>query len=150
MEKQPTSKMCFVCGRDNPVGLHMHFRSEAGRVYAEYIPHEEHQGYPGVMHGGLVTAILDEVIGRTAILNDFWCMTAKLEVRFNCPVPIGAQLEITGQIERQTHRVLMGHGEIRQAGEDKVLAEAHGMYIRIPDNQIQEYKDVLQWWYVED
>lgn len=52
MQKQPSSKMCFVCGRDNHIGLHMHFFADAnGCVHAEYTPREEHQGFPGVMHG---------------------------------------------------------------------------------------------------
>lgn len=56
MQKQPSSKMCFVCGRENPIGFRLQFFEDGdGCVYADYTPHEEHQGFPGVMHGGLVT-----------------------------------------------------------------------------------------------
>jgi acyl-coenzyme A thioesterase PaaI-like protein len=141
--------MCFVCGRDNPIGLHMHFYLDGdGCVYADYIPRDEHQGYPGVMHGGLLTTMLDELIGRTAIASDLWCMTAKLELRFRRPVPIGEPLKLKGEITKKTGRLLEGHGEIRLA-DGSLAVEAHGTYLRIPEEQIDQYKTALQWWRVE-
>jgi acyl-coenzyme A thioesterase PaaI-like protein len=142
--------MCFVCGRENPIGLAMHFYADdKGCVHATYSPRSEHQGYPGVMHGGLVTAMLDELIGRTAIANDLWCMTAKLEVRFRKPVPIGALLKLKGEITRQTRRWLEGRGEIR-AQDGTLLAEAHGTYLPVSGDQLEQYKTALQWWRVDE
>ncbi len=142
--------MCFVCGRDNPIGLHMHFYADADNcVHADYIPRPEHQGYPGVMHGGLITAMLDELIGRTAIASDIWCMTVEIKVRYKKPVPIGAPLKLKGEITRQTGRLLEGHGEIRL--EDGTLAaEATGTFLKIPDDQMDKYKSALAWWSVEE
>lgn len=151
MQKQPSSKMCFVCGRENPIGMHMQFYADGeGRVHANYVPHAEHQGYPGVMHGGLVTSLLDEIIGRTAIAGDLWCMTARLEVRFRRPVPIGESLRLVGEMTRKVGRVLEGRGEIRCDRDGELLAEARGLYLRIPDDQLEPYKNALQWWRVED
>lgn len=141
--------MCFVCGRDNPIGLHMHFYADRdGCVYADYIPRAEQQGYPGVMHGGILTAMLDELIGRTAIASDLWCMTAKLEMRFRKPVPIGEPLKLKGEITKKTGRVLEGIGEIRLT-DGSLAVEARGMYLRIPDAQLEQYKTALEWWRVE-
>lgn len=128
----------------------MHFyRDEAGCVYAEYRPREEEQGFPGVVHGGLLTTMLDELIGRTAIASDMWCMTAKLEIRFRKPVPVGAPLKLKGQITKMNGRLLEGRGEIRL--EDGTLAvEASGTYVRIPEDQLDRYKSALQWWRVEE
>ncbi len=151
MEKQPTSKMCFVCGRENPIGLHVHFYSDdEGRVFTEFTPGEEHQSYPGVMHGGLITALLDETIGRTAIASDLWCMTAKLEVRYRKPVPIGEPLKVIGEITDKSGRILQGHGEIRSARDNQLLAEATGTFIKIPDSQIEPFKEALAWWRVDE
>jgi len=149
MQKQPSSKMCFVCGRENPIGLRMRFYADGeGCVHADYVPREEHQGFPGVMHGGLVTTMLDEIIGRTAIASDMWCMTAKLEIRFKKPVPIGAPLKLKGEIVKKSNRMLEGRGEIRL--EDGTLAvEAIGTYLRIPDAQMEEYKIALGGWRVD-
>ena len=149
MEKQPSSKMCFVCGRDNPIGLHMHFFTDTdGCVYADYIPREEHQSYPGVMHGGLITTMLDELIGRTAIASNIWCMTAKLEIRFRQPVPIGEPLKLKGAITKNNGRLLQGRGEIRLPN-GTLAVEAVGTYLRIPDDQIEQYQSALDWWRVE-
>jgi acyl-coenzyme A thioesterase PaaI-like protein len=142
--------MCFVCGRENPIGFHMQFFvDDAGCVHASYTPHDKHQGYPGVMHGGLVTALLDEIIGRTAIAMDLWCMTARLEVRFKKPVPIGTPLKLKGEITKHNGRLLEGRGEVRL--EDGTLAvEAHGTYLKIPDDQMEQYKTALAWWRVDE
>lgn len=149
MQKQPSSDHCFVCGRDNPIGLHMHFyTADDLTVHADYLPRDEHQSYPGVMHGGLITAMLDELIGRTAIASDLWCMTAKLEVRFRKSVPIGASLKLKGEITKKTGRVLEGHGEIRLT-DGTLLAEATGTFIKIPDDKIDEYKNALGGWRVD-
>ncbi len=150
MQKQPSSKSCFVCGRDNPIGFHLiFFADDHGCVHADYTPREEHQGYPGVMHGGLVTALLDELIGRTAIASDLWCMTAKLEVRFRKPVPIGEPLRLKGEIIKKSGRLLEGRGEMRLQ-DGTLVAEAQGVYLRIPDSQLQEFKSALGDWRVDE
>ena len=60
MEKQPNSRMCFVCGIDNPIGLHLHFYTDdEGRCIAHFQPGPEHQGYPGHLHGGIISTLLD-------------------------------------------------------------------------------------------
>ncbi len=142
--------MCFVCGRENPIGMHMHFFADAdGRVHAEYVPREEEQGFPGVVHGGVLTTMLDELIGRTAIAGDWWCMTAKLEVRFKKPVPVGMPLKLKGEITKTDGRLLQGRGEIRLA-DGTLAAEANGTYLRIPADQVEKWKSALQWWRVEE
>lgn len=141
--------MCFVCGRDNPIGFHLHFfQDDGGCVYADYTPREEHQGFPGVMHGGLVSALLDEILGRAAIANDVWCMTAELEVRYKKPVPVGVPLKLRGEIVKLRGRVIEGKGELRLA-DGTVAALAHGTYLRIPEAQLRSYQSALDWWKVD-
>lgn len=150
--KQPSSAMCFACGRENPVGLHIHFfADENSSVHADFTPRPEHQGFPGIMHGGLISTILDEIIGRTAIASNFWCATAELRVRYIKPIPIGETLHITGQIITKSTRVLRGRGEIRSIRDNIVLAEAEGVYVRISDERRRAVEsDVLLDWRVDD
>lgn len=140
--------MCFVCGRANPVGLHLRFlRDEQNRVQADFTPLPEHQGFPGVMHGGLISAVLDETIGRTAIALDLWCVTGELTVRYHQPVAIGEPVRITGKVVETRARVLRGHGEIRRQLDNLLLAEAEGIYIRIPEERrrLIENDEKLDW-----
>jgi len=149
MQKQPNSRMCFVCGMQNPIGLKAFFyQDEEGRVVAHFIGKEEHQGYPGVMHGGIVTALLDEVIARVAIAQDLlWGVTAKLEVRFRRPVPLGQPLTLVGEMTRLRSRTLEARGEIRLE-DGTVAAEAEGVYIRLPQEEIKRMEEELGFWEV--
>lgn len=148
MQKQPNSRMCFVCGMQNPIGLKAFFyRDEQGRVVARFTGREEHQGYPGVMHGGIVTALLDEVIGRVAIAHGLWAVTAKLEVRFRHPVPLGQPLTLVGELTHLRSRTLEGRGEIRLK-DGIIAAEAEGVYIRLPQEEIEQVEEELGFWKV--
>jgi acyl-coenzyme A thioesterase PaaI-like protein len=117
-------------------------------VHAEFTPREEHQSFPGVMHGGLITTMLDELIGRTAIALDIWCMTVKLDVRFLKPVPIGEPLTLKGEITKKSSRLLEGRGELRLS-DGTLAAEATGTYLKIPNAQMEQFKTALEWWRVE-
>jgi uncharacterized protein (TIGR00369 family) len=148
MQKQPSSAMCFGCGRDNPIGLHIEFFADGeNRVHADFTPRTEHQGFPGVLHGGMISTLLDEVIGRTAIANDFWCVTAELTVRFLKPVPIGEPVHVMGEIVKQDARVLRGRGEILSVRDNIVLATAEAVYVRIGDalRRQVETNPLLDW-----
>ncbi|MCB0223723.1 MAG: PaaI family thioesterase, partial [Anaerolineae bacterium] len=95
--KQPNSKMCLVCGLKNSAGLKAHFYElENGEIVALFTALEEHQSYPGRLHGGIATAILDETIGR-AILTKYgemiWGVTTEFSVRFRRPVPLNEELQ---------------------------------------------------------
>jgi uncharacterized protein (TIGR00369 family) len=133
----------------NPIGLKAFFyQDEEGRVVAHFTGKEEHQGYPGVMHGGIVTALLDEVIARVAIAQDLlWGVTAKLEVRFRRPVPLGQPLTLVGEMTRLRSRTLEARGEIRLE-DGTVAAEAEGVYIRLPQEEIERMEEELGFWKV--
>src|ERR1700730_14775496 len=83
---------CFVCGRRNYAGLDLYFRQEADEIVTDFTGKAEHQGFPGVVHGGLLATILDETMGRTALFSRTWVMTGRLEVRFRNPAPLGVRM----------------------------------------------------------
>jgi uncharacterized protein (TIGR00369 family) len=141
-ERQPDSSMCFVCGRDNPIGLHLTFYVDGHSIRTTFTPGPEHQGWPGIMHGGISSAILDETVGRTAFLVDIWAVTGRLEVRYLQPVPIGRPLTAQAEIVRVRGRILEARGEIRL--DDGTLAvEAKGLYVRLSDEKRRELEAQL-------
>ena len=133
LRKQPGSALCFVCGTQNPHGLGVTFYDDGDRVMTEVLPQEWHQGWPGVLHGGIVTAVLDETIGRVAFLHDRWVQTAKLSVRFVKPAPLGKRLKATGELVRDAKRLMEMRGELVDADTNEVLATAEGTFVRVPD-----------------
>jgi uncharacterized protein (TIGR00369 family) len=148
MKKQPNSQMCFVCGLENPIGLKMAFyQDDEGRVTAKFTPGSQHQGYPGVVHGGIVTALLDETLGRVAIASGRWMMTGRLTIRFRRSIPIGETLTVTGEVMSWKKRVLEARGEIRLA-DGQVGAEGTGTFLEIPPEQAEGMQEALAFWQV--
>ncbi len=113
--KQPNSRSCFVCGLENPYGLRLAFyETGPAEVTAETTIPDRYQGFPGVVHGGIVAAMLDEAAGRAAMIGDSprFMVTAKLEVFYRSPVPIGTLLRIVGALERHRGRLAMASAQI--------------------------------------
>jgi uncharacterized protein (TIGR00369 family) len=148
MYKQPSSRHCFLCGVENPIGLKLSFyEDEENRVYVEFQAGQEHQGYPGVLHGGITCALLDETIGRTLVRHDIWAMTVDLNVRFHKPIPLGVPLTVVGEMSRLRSRTLEGKGEIRLP-DGTVGASAQAKYIRLTPEQTDAFRDELGFWEV--
>jgi uncharacterized protein (TIGR00369 family) len=115
MNKQPNSEMCFVCGRKNPVGLYMTFHDNGeDEVVSEYTVPEHYQGYPGIVHGGVIAAMLDEVVGRVSMIGDphHFMMSVKLNILYRQPVPIATPLRVSGKIVRLRGRLGKAEGKI--------------------------------------
>lgn len=113
--KQPNSDFCFVCGRKNPHGLYMTFFDNGqNEVYSDYTVPATFQGYPSIVHGGVVAAMLDEVVARVAMIADHhhFMMSVKLEVKYRHPVPTEQPLRVVGRIERLRGRLGKAVGEI--------------------------------------
>jgi uncharacterized protein (TIGR00369 family) len=148
MKKQPNSRMCFVCGLENPIGLKMAFyEDDDGRVVGRFTPEEQHQGYPETMHGGIVTALLDETLGRVAIASGRWMVTARMDIRFRRPIPIGETLTVVGEAVSWDRRTLEARGEIRLA-DGQVGAEATGTFVEIPSERTENMEEALAFWKV--
>lgn len=84
--------MCFTCGQGNPIGLRLIFRREGETVKIKFIPGKLHQGLPGIVHGGIVSTILDEAMAYVAFLRVLNCATARMEVRLRNATRVGQQL----------------------------------------------------------
>jgi acyl-coenzyme A thioesterase PaaI-like protein len=130
---------CFVCGQRNPFGLHLVFQQEGRSIVADYQPREEHQGFPGVIHGGIVASVLDEALGRTSLLGEHpgWTMTGKLEIKYRRYVPYGPLLRVRATLESDRRRMQQASGILTLAeDESSVLAEASGIFLPLSESAI--------------
>ncbi len=152
IRKQPNSKMCLVCGLKNAHGLFTSFYELAnGDLAALFTAREEHQSYPGRLHGGIVTAVLDETIGR-AIMNrrdepQVWGVTVEFSTRYLKPVPLDTELRVIGRIVKEEGRYFEGTGEILLPGGD-VAATGTGRYAKLPLERIADFDAAEQEWRV--
>lgn len=113
--KQPNASMCYICGRDNPAGLGMTFYDDGeSTVKSVVTPADHFQGYPGVLHGGVVAAILDEIVGRSTMAEDHhrFMMTVSMAVQYRHPVPMGQELTAVGRVVRLKGRIGKAEGQI--------------------------------------
>lgn len=118
------SQQCFVCGEDNPFGLHIHFELIGDEAVAMYRCEERHVGWPGIQHGGITAALLDEAAGYVPHYLGVMAMTAKLEATFVEPIQVGETVRISGRAI-STHRRLI---EVQAVitGEDGTV-KAHAL-----------------------
>jgi acyl-coenzyme A thioesterase PaaI-like protein len=113
--KQPSSSTCFICGVENDQGLRLSFyETGPDTVETTAVVPEHLQGYPGVAHGGIVTALLDEVTLRAAVIGqpEHLMVTGKIEVRFRQNVPIGIPLRVVGTLLERKRRAARTRGEV--------------------------------------
>ncbi len=142
--RQPNSRHCYVCGLENPIGLKVRFYQddETGKVVVDYTPDPHHEGWPGHLHGGVILAIFDEVLGRAGFLKGIWTMTGKLEVRFRAPVPMGVPLRFEAWIEEERRRFLVVAGHLLLPDGTKAVT-ARGTYVRVPEEQLEAFVERL-------
>jgi uncharacterized protein (TIGR00369 family) len=148
---QNVSRMCVVCGRDNPSSLKARFYElDGGELLGVFRPLEIHQSYPGRLHGGVASALLDETIGRAinTTQSDAWGVTVELTVRFRKPVPLDDEVRAIGRITRDTSRLFEGTGEI-VLPDGSVAVEASGRYMKMPIDRIVD-GDFAEQWFADD
>ncbi|MCL2755698.1 MAG: PaaI family thioesterase [Firmicutes bacterium] len=156
LRKQNISGMCIVCGTMNKLGMYTKFyeceREDGEQVLlAVFIPRDEHQSYPGMTHGGMTAAILDETIGRAACIPSpgIWGVTIDLSVKYRKPVPLGEKLYCEAKITKLSSRGFEGEGKIL-SGDGTVLATGFGKYMTLTPEKISPGGLTEENWFYED
>ncbi|MYD12861.1 MAG: PaaI family thioesterase [Gemmatimonadetes bacterium] len=126
---------CFVCGPDNPIGLHLTFRLEDGVCVSEFTPGENHQGYPGVIHGGMLYSALDDVMANWLYLRGARAYTAKCEIRYRTPAREGEKLELVGRQTARKRKLVEMEGIARRASDGEVVAIANATFVVIDEEE---------------
>jgi uncharacterized protein (TIGR00369 family) len=121
---------CFACGKSNPFGLQLEFDMEGEEYVTYFTPEKRHQGYIGIVHGGIVSTVLDEVMARYVHILGENAVTGEMTVRFRRPALVGHKLRFAGRIEDAKSRLLTCSA--RATDEDGTLiAEATGKMVRV-------------------
>lgn len=150
-KKQPNSKMCFVCGTDNSFGLKSSFYElEGGQLMAIFQPVDQHQGYPGRLHGGIAATILDETIGRAIMINHsdtIWGVTVDFSMKLRKPVPLEGEIRVLARIVSEGKRSFQGEGVILLA-DGQVAVEGSGKYLKMDIEKIADFDHQGDAWQV--
>ena len=124
---------CYACGLRNMAGLRLVFWQEGDEIVTEFTAEPHLQGFPGVVHGGILATLLDETLSRTAAGEGRWMMTGRLDVRYRSPAPVGRLLRVTARTLSSRARMVHAQGEIRLADDPTaIFAEARGVFLPIP------------------
>ena len=121
---------CFVCGPDNPWGLHLSPSGGDGVSMVSFSPERRHQGFAGVVHGGLVSTLFDETMAYAAMSLGGQFATAEIRVRFRAPVRTSGPIEVRAEITEQRGRVVRLKARLTQAGEERATAEGTFVQVR--------------------
>jgi acyl-coenzyme A thioesterase PaaI-like protein len=120
---------CFACSASNPMGLALRYRgSQDGSVSASFIGNCALEGYPGVLHGGIVATLLDGAMTNCLFARGIRALTADLRVRYRLPVLAAEELKVRAWLESSRHGLLELRAEITQGR--KVKAQAHGKFFQ--------------------
>jgi acyl-coenzyme A thioesterase PaaI-like protein len=139
MQTLPHTRSCFVCGEANPAGLRLRFETDGRIVQTRFRPRVEHVGFKGIIHGGLIATILDEImVWACAVQTRRFSFCAELNVRFLSPLEPGGEVIVTGELAaNRKDRVFEAKATARTAA-GVALAEATGKYLPVKAEDLSE------------
>ncbi|MDQ3656648.1 MAG: PaaI family thioesterase [Chloroflexota bacterium] len=134
---------CFGCGDLNEHGLHLRFTPDpnGNGVSALFCPASRVEGYTGVVHGGIISTVLDEVMAWSLYRHDIWAVTGTLTTRYRQPIRIGEETRATGFLVKDRRRAVEMRGEILRVADGMVLADATATFIRVPEGQVRAWQE---------
>jgi uncharacterized protein (TIGR00369 family) len=142
-QRLPNSAGCYVCGGANPRGLGVRFDREGAVVTAQFVPHQDHCGYQDRVHGGVMAALLDEVMGwAPSVIKRRFCVAAEIIIRYLKPLPIGHPVTVRGEMTADRGRVWEARGEIVDEG-GTVYARGTGKYRPLSEEQTEAVMEYL-------
>lgn len=129
MNPLPHTHSCFVCGESNPLGLRLRFETDGRIVQTRFVPRAEHIGFKGVVHGGLIATVLDEIMVWACVVpTRKFAYCAELTVRYHHPLAPGAEVVVTGELVANRKDRIYQARAIARSAANITLAEATGKY----------------------
>lgn len=127
---------CFGCGGNNPIGLKLRFNSTDDGVSARFASAAPHQGYENVVHGGILSTLLDEAMAWAVAARGIWAVTGEMRVRFRQPLHVGQPVTVSGRVSEERGRVITAAGAITLDADGSTIATATGTFVRV-DNETE-------------
>ncbi|HHY97489.1 MAG TPA: PaaI family thioesterase [Firmicutes bacterium] len=122
--------MCFACGKDNPIGLKLRFEPDGEELVTRFMTRREFQGYPGILHGGIIGTILDDLMANLFIVRGIHAVTASIDISFRVPIPIGEMITGRARIVDDSGRIAETEGEL-YLPDGKVAVRARGRFAKL-------------------
>jgi uncharacterized protein (TIGR00369 family) len=132
---------CFACGELNEVGLHLRLNLEPGKCWTELALPRRFEGWEGIIHGGILSTILDEVMAWSLVSHDNWGVTARMSIDFRKPVTVGQAIRAEGWITESRRRIQVTAGRIVDAESGVELAVAQATYVAATEVHKRELKE---------
>jgi acyl-coenzyme A thioesterase PaaI-like protein len=124
------ARQCFVCGPENPVGLHITFRLDDDVCHAEFTPADHHCGFDGITHGGIIFSALDDVMANWIVLQGMQAFTAKVDLRYKGSLPTGTPVTLEGRCLKAKGRLMQMQGRMLRADTGQVVAECDASFMQ--------------------
>jgi acyl-coenzyme A thioesterase PaaI-like protein len=141
---------CFACGTLNAHGIQLDLHVERGRSWVELALEPRFQGWDGIVHGGIVATILDEVMAWALVGEDDWGLTARLAVDFKKTVMVDQRIRAEGWITRTRRRLVDTEARLIDAASGDVLATATGVYMAADEERKLELRSRYGWRRLDD
>ncbi|MFN8590795.1 MAG: PaaI family thioesterase [Thermomicrobiales bacterium] len=122
---------CFGCGDANPIGLHLHFTRTTAGVVAQFTPEIVHQGFDGIVHGGIISTVLDEAMAWATAAAGLWTVTGEIQIRFRQPLRVGAETRVEAQVTDTRRRLVKTAAELLLLADNSVVASATATFVRV-------------------
>ncbi len=120
---------CFVCGPQNPIGLKIRFRLENGLCIGDFTPQAQHCGFDGVTHGGILFSVLDDVTANWLFLQGMRGYTARCDVRYRQPLPIGVAVRAEAQLVQSKRNLYMLDGRLIRTDNNELVAQCAARFM---------------------
>jgi len=131
MKELRDNQRCYVCGKDNPSGLRAVFEIDKNTrtIIGRFTPRQEHEGWQGIVHGGIVAALLDESMVKLAAHLGIPAVSAEITVKFKAPAAAGEELAITGKIVKESNRLIEAEATVMRG--PVLIGEAKGKLLKV-------------------